>query len=77
MQFEKLDKSKHDRKSFDCGVVDLNLYLQKIANQDQKRSLSKVYVLAENSHIIGYYSISTHSVSRDSLPDDMRLFGAW
>jgi hypothetical protein len=46
MLFEHLNPKKHDRKSFDCGVEILNLYLQRGANQDQRRSLTKVYVLA-------------------------------
>ncbi len=75
MKFELLDPQKHDRKSFDCGVEDLNLYLQKYANQDQKRSLTRVYVLAEKEKIVGYYSISAHSVPRDNLPEHARLGG--
>ena len=73
MQFEPFDKQKHDRKGFDCGVEALNLYLQQVANQDQRRSLTKVYVLAEAQQVIGYYSISAHSVTRDELPDDIRV----
>jgi len=73
MLFERLDSKKHDRKSFDCGVEALNLYLQRVANQDQKRSLTKVYVLADAKRIIGYYTISAHSVTRDHLPDSIKL----
>lgn len=73
MQFERLDAKKHDRKSFDCGVDALNLYLQRVANQDQKRSLTKAYVLANGKRIVGYYTISAHSVVRDNLPDTMKL----
>lgn len=73
MLFERLDSKKHDRKSFDCGVEALNLYLQRVANQDQKRSLTKVYVLADAKRIIGYYTISAHSVTRDNLPDTIKL----
>lgn len=73
MQFERLDAKKHDRKSFDCGVEALNLYLQRVANQDQKRSLTKVYVLVDGKRIIGYYTISAHSVVRDNLPDTAKL----
>ena len=57
---------------FDCGVEALNQYLQKVANQDQKRNLTKIYVLAEDEEIIGYYSISAHSVMRDYLPEDIK-----
>ena len=73
MLFEHLNPKKHDRKSFDCGVEALNLYLQRRANQDQKRNLTRMYVLAGEARIIGYYSISAHSVLRDNLPDNVNL----
>lgn len=73
MLFEQLDSKRHNRQRFDCGVEALNLYLQRGANQDQRRSLTKVYVLAEGERVIGYYSISAHSVVRDNLPDDIAL----
>ena len=73
MKFERLDTQKHDRKDFDCGVIALNLYLQQFANQDQKRGLTRVYVLAKQQQIIGYYSICAHSVPTDQLPDNTRL----
>jgi predicted N-acetyltransferase YhbS len=73
MKFELLDPKKHHRKAFDCGVATLNLYLQQFANQDQKRHLTRVYVLAEHEQIIGYYSISAHSVPIVELPDNKKL----
>ncbi len=73
MKFERLDTQKHHRKDFDCGVIALNLYLQQFANQDQKRGLTRVYVLAKEQQIIGYYSICAHSVPTDQLPDSTRL----
>ena len=75
MQFEPLHPKKHDRRNFDCGTESLNLYLQKFANQDQKRSLSRVYVLADEASIIGYYSLSSHSVSRTNLPEQLNVVG--
>ncbi len=75
VKFEKLDAAKHNRKDFDCGVNALNVYLQQQANQDQKRNLTRIYVLAENAKIMGYYSISGHSVSRDTLPNDIKVGG--
>lgn len=73
MQFERLDPKKHNRKSFDCGIEALNLYLQRGANQDQKRSLTKVYVLADGERVAGYYTISAHSILRDNLPENIKL----
>jgi ribosomal protein S18 acetylase RimI-like enzyme len=73
MKFERLDTKSHHRVAFDCGVKSLNLYLQQFANQDQKRGLTRVYVLAEQQQIIGYYSICAHSVPTDHLPDNAKL----
>ncbi len=73
MKFEILNPKKHNRSDFDCGVDILNFYLKKVANQNQKRILSRVYVLSDNTTIIGCYSISAHSVSRDNLPKDVKL----
>ena len=69
MKFELLNPKKHNRKQFDCGVEALNTYLQRFANQDQKKDLSRIHVLADESHIMGYFSISSHSVSTLKLPD--------
>lgn len=72
MKFELLDSKRHNRQAFDCGVAELNFYLQRFANQDQKRHLSRIYVLAKNQEIVGYYSISADAVSTESLPDEMK-----
>lgn len=75
MEFSALDPKRHDRKGFDCGVEALNRYLKQVAGQDQKRNLSKVYVFAEGESIVGYYSLSAHSVSRENLPKGIKLGG--
>lgn len=75
MKFELLQPQRHNRQNFDCGVEALNTYLRRFANQDQKRSLTRIYVLADGELLIGYYSLSAHSVKRDNLPDDIALGG--
>lgn len=71
MNFELLDANKHDRTSFDCGAPALNTYLQRYANQDQKRGLAKTYVLADQASILGYFSLSAHAVLADELPPSL------
>lgn len=71
MQFEPLQSKKHLRKAFDCGVEALNCYLHEVAGQDIKRNLTRVYVLAKDTEIIGYYTLSAHSVGRENLPKEM------
>ena len=75
MKFEVLNTKKHHRKNFDCGVEALNVYLQKYANQDQQRGVTKIYVLADSASVVGYYTISAHSVMRDNLPEDIKIAG--
>lgn len=72
MKFERLQPDLHDRKTFDCGDAALNLYLRQFANQDQNRGLSRVYVLAEQRRIVGYYSLSAYSVATDELAEQTR-----
>lgn len=72
MKFEQLQPELHDRKTFNCGDAALNLYLRQFANQDQNRGLSRVYVLAKQRRIVGYYSISAYSVATDQLADQTR-----
>ncbi|USZ14103.1 GNAT family N-acetyltransferase [Moraxella sp. FZFQ2102] len=57
MQFEHLNKH-HDRQSFDCGNVQINSYLHRLAGQHHKKGISKVHVLAQGSEIIGFYTLS-------------------
>lgn len=73
MEFLPLDPKLHDRAGFDCGVDVLNQYLQRFANQDLKRGLARICVLAEGRKILGFYSISAHSVLCDNLPDNVRI----
>jgi GNAT superfamily N-acetyltransferase len=66
---------RHDRKNFDCGEATLNLYLNRYANQDIRRWVSRVFVASpptELQRIIGYYSLSAGSLAAADLPDEFR-----
>ncbi len=57
MQTVPLDKHKHNRKGFDCGIAARNNYLKLMANQHSAKDNSRTYVLEENSNngtIIGF-----------------------
>jgi GNAT superfamily N-acetyltransferase len=61
-----LDKNLHDRKSFDCGDNDLNIFFAQQASSSDQRSLTKTYVVvdAENpARIYGFYTLAFSSVS--------------
>jgi len=70
-----LDKSKHDRKRFDCGIGALNNYLRLMANQHSVRDNTRTYVLEEKSshgHIIGYYTLTMIPLDLASLPSRLQ-----
>ena len=62
----------HDIKAFDCGNRDLNNWLQTIAQQHQKKLLSKTYVLVNDEApgiVIGFYALAIRGlVDIDLLP---------
>lgn len=64
--------ASHNKKDFNCGKKLLDDYLQTQANQDVKRRLSACFILADESHNIkGYYTLSSASIKRELLPDNI------
>ena len=70
MLFAPLDKT-HNRISFDCGVAELNRFLQENALQFVKRGLCAVHILADENTIIGYYALSASSFIAANLPESV------
>ncbi|MCF8461811.1 MAG: GNAT family N-acetyltransferase [Flavobacteriales bacterium] len=65
--------SSHERKAFDCGNEQLNVYFHRQANQDVKRKLSVCFVNADESRFVkGYYTLSNSSLPRDEAPEYFR-----
>lgn len=74
LTFQILDNSVK-RDCFDCGIPELNDYLQKYARQNQTKGIAKTIVaLTENSEtpIAGYYAISMAELQNESLPESDR-----
>lgn len=71
---EQLNTSLHDRKSFDCGVAELNIFLKQHANQNQSKNISKTYVAGvavsadDHKKIYGYYTLSAGHIECDQFP---------
>ncbi len=65
---------KQDRKDFSCGKDLLDNYFHKLVSQDIKRKLSVCFTLIdeESNHIAGYYTLSSHSISNNLIPDSFR-----
>ncbi|AWK42386.1 MULTISPECIES: GNAT family N-acetyltransferase [Photorhabdus] len=57
---------QHGRKAFDCGVSELNKFLQQQARQKTVKHISKTYVACRDSVptiIIGYHTLTGYSVT--------------
>lgn len=70
-----LDKQRHDRARFDCGVVALDNYLRMMASQQASKDNTRTFVLedAEQSGmVIGYYTLTMIQVDLVRLPVNLQ-----
>lgn len=66
-----LDKDRHDRKRFDCGVDALSNFLRLQANHQHKKDQARTYViedLARANHIVGFYTLTMNKIDLSELP---------
>lgn len=64
----------HDRRLFDCGDDDLNVYLRRYARQNHDSGGAKCFVAAPESgpaHILGFYALSPASIEFASAPAEL------
>ena len=70
-----LDKAKHDRNRFNCGIEALNNYVKVIASQQAKKDNTRTFVLEDDndsSHIIGLYTLTMTPIDLKALPDKLQ-----
>ncbi|MCL1962565.1 MAG: GNAT family N-acetyltransferase [Desulfovibrionaceae bacterium] len=61
----------HDRASFDCGVPELNEFLQRHARQSHERGGAKTFVATpvnDRTRVLGFYSLSPASLDYARTP---------
>jgi predicted N-acetyltransferase YhbS len=66
-----LNKHKHNRQRFDCGVKELNHYLCVMANQQSSRDNTRTFVLEDENNsddIVGYYTLTMIPLELHKLP---------
>ncbi len=71
MRTVPLNKKKHNRKGFDCGIESLNNYLRVMASQQTLKDNTRTYVLEDaknTSQIIGYYTLTMTFLDLTLLP---------
>jgi predicted GNAT family N-acyltransferase len=65
-------QSGFNKKDFSCGKDMLDNYILKQASQDLKRRLSAIFAMVDDGRVIGYYTLSSTSISRELVPDDVQ-----
>lgn len=65
-------RKSDDRRSFDCGVDPLNLYLSQYALQNQKKDAARTYVVVNGEgKIVGYYTLVYGSMTVGETPEEI------
>lgn len=65
---------RHERSAFESGSAQLDAWLREIAQQHQKRGISKTFVAvaaAAPSRILGYYALSACEILAEDLPENL------
>ena len=78
-EFVELDKSVHDRASFDCGEVELNEFIQRRAAKHMEAGISTTKALPASEvlpngkyPICAFYTIAPSSIARETLPISLK-----
>lgn len=74
-EFVELNKSEHDRNSFDCGEPELNTFIKTQAAKHMQANISRTMVLPSAQSLLNgkyticaFYSVAPSSISRETLP---------
>jgi len=75
MNSELLDKNKHDRNRFDCGIEALNNYLRLMANQQSNKDNSRTFIIEDKAnpkYIVCFYTLAMTPVDLGALPKKLQ-----
>lgn len=56
-----------DRSAFDCGVPELNEWLQTQATQQEKANNTRTFLAVEDDQVVGYYASTTYRLELDEV----------
>ena len=77
-EFVELDKSRHDRASFDSGKSELNTFIQTLASKHMEVGVSRTMLLPASVPlpngkypICAFYTIAPSSIGRETLPEEL------
>ena len=74
LTIEPLDRQRHDRENFSCGVERIDNFLKITAGRFTADDHGKVYVACEppSPMVLGFFALSPHAIDIQSLSDSDR-----
>ena len=74
LTIEPLDRQKHDRAVFSCGVASIDNYIAKSAAKHQDENVTRVRVACIDATLViaGFYALNSHAIDVTSLPEAER-----
>lgn len=74
LRIEELNKSLHDRKAFECGLPEVDTFLQQRARKEANQAINRTWVaIAEETGdlrpcpVVGYYTLTSCTVHHDDI----------
>jgi hypothetical protein len=62
---------QHDRPNFRSGNEALDRYFHERIRKDVEAKVAAAFVMADGPAVPGYYTLSSHSIERDALPEEV------
>ena len=62
---------QHDRPNFRCGNEALDRYFHERIRKDVEAGVAAAFVMSDGPSVLGYYTLTAHSIERDALPEDV------
>ncbi len=62
---------QHDRPNFRCGHEALDRYFHERVRKEVEARVAAAFVMADGPVVLGYYTLSAHSIERDVLTDEI------
>ncbi len=71
VRIEPLDRKKHDRAAFSCGVDRIDNFLKNTAARQQDDGHTRVCVACLDSLnvVVGYFALNAHAIDASTLPE--------
>src|SRR5208337_2349540 len=62
---------QHDRPNFRCGNEALDRHFHERIRKEVEARVAAAFVMADGPLVLGYYTLSAHSIQRNALPDEI------